>query len=67
MSTFDEFGLKIEIQKAIKELGFETPTPIQAETIPHLMSSDQDIIATAQTGREDSSVWIAGYPFSRWW
>jgi ATP-dependent RNA helicase DeaD len=50
MSTFDEFGLKIEIQKAIKELGFETPTPIQAETIPHLMSSDQDIIATAQTG-----------------
>ncbi len=50
MSTFNNFGLNIEILKAIKELGFETPTPIQAETIPLLMSSSQDIIATAQTG-----------------
>ena len=50
MNTFENFGLQKEIQKAIKELGFETPTPIQAETIPLLMSSDQDIIATAQTG-----------------
>jgi len=50
MSTFNDFGLNIEILKAIKELGFETPTPIQAETIPLLMSSSQDIIATAQTG-----------------
>ena len=50
MSTFNDFGLNIEILKAIKELGFETPTPIQAETIPLLMASSQDIIATAQTG-----------------
>ena len=50
MSTFNDFGLNIEILKAIKELGFETPTPIQAKTIPLLMSSSQDIIATAQTG-----------------
>ena len=40
MNTFENFGLQKEIQKAIKELGFETPTPIQAETIPLLMSSD---------------------------
>ena len=36
--------------RAIKELGFEDPTPIQAKTIPHLISSKQDLIATAQTG-----------------
>ena len=31
-------------------MGFKTPTPIQAKTIPHLMNSNQDLIATAQTG-----------------
>jgi ATP-dependent RNA helicase DeaD len=31
-------------------MGFETPTPIQAKTIPHLMASAHDLIATAQTG-----------------
>ena len=50
MSTFENFGLHQNIITAVHELGFETPTPIQSETIPHLMSSQQDIIATAQTG-----------------
>lgn len=50
MSDFVETGLKEEIVKAITELGFETPTPIQAKTIPHLLDSDQDLIALAQTG-----------------
>ncbi|MBT3501777.1 MAG: DEAD/DEAH box helicase [Candidatus Marinimicrobia bacterium] len=50
MSTFTQFDLKPEILKAIQEIGFVTPTPIQAETIPKLMSSNQDIIGTAQTG-----------------
>ena len=50
MKTFENFGLDPKIQTAIKELGFEQPTPIQAETIPQLMTSNQDIIATAQTG-----------------
>ena len=50
MSTFKNFGLHQNILTAVHELGFETPTPIQSETIPHLMSSHQDIIATAQTG-----------------
>ena len=51
MSTFENFGLHQNIIKAVHELGFESPTPIQSETIPHLMSSQQDIIATAQTGK----------------
>jgi len=50
MSTFENFGLHQNILTAVHELGFETPTPIQSKTIPHLMSSHQDIIATAQTG-----------------
>ncbi len=50
MSDFVETGLKEEIIKAIGEIGFETPTPIQAKTIPHLLTSDQDLIALAQTG-----------------
>ena len=50
MSTFENFNLHQQILTAIKELGFEQPTPIQVETIPLLLSSNQDIIATAQTG-----------------
>ena len=50
MGTFENFGLRQNIITAVHELGFETPTPIQSETIPNLMSSHQDIIATAQTG-----------------
>ena len=40
----------LELSKGIKELGFEQPTPIQNKVIPHLLSSKQDLIATAQTG-----------------
>ena len=50
MNSFTNTGLKPEILKPIKELWFEKPTPIQAQTIPHLMSSNQDWIGSAQTG-----------------
>ena len=50
MNTFNEIGLQEEILKAIHELGFEKPTPIQAEAIPHLLNSHQDLMALAQTG-----------------
>ncbi len=48
--TFEETGLKPEILKAIAEMGFENPTPIQEVTISHLISSTQDLVALAQTG-----------------
>ena len=47
---FSFLSLKNELSKGIKELGFEQPTPIQNKVIPHLLSSKQDLIATAQTG-----------------
>lgn len=50
MITFDQFGLNSQILKAISELGFENPTPIQEKVIPHLLESTQDLIGLAQTG-----------------
>lgn len=50
MSTFKELGLRDEVIEAITELGYETPTPIQAESIPQVLSSKKDVIALAQTG-----------------
>jgi len=50
MNYFTETGLQNPILDAVQELGFETPTPIQAKTIPHSLTSDQDLIAFAQTG-----------------
>ncbi len=50
MDNFKQTRLHPDILKSITEMGFETPTPIQAKTIPHLMASAHDLIATAQTG-----------------
>lgn len=49
VSTFAELGLSEATLKAISELGYEEPTPIQARTI-HLMLNNTDVIAQAQTG-----------------
>jgi ATP-dependent RNA helicase DeaD len=48
--TFIELGLKSEVLKSLQELGFETPTPIQAEAIPHLLKENSDFVGLAQTG-----------------
>ena len=50
MSTFSDIGLNKEILDAISDLGFETPTEIQAQVIPQSLTDNQDIIALAQTG-----------------
>ena len=50
MKTFKETGLNKNLLEAISKLGFESPTPIQEKTIPILMESTKDIIATAETG-----------------
>lgn len=48
--TFDQLGLDSEILSAIAELGFVTPTPVQAAVIPRLLGSQRDIVGLAQTG-----------------
>ncbi len=50
MRTFEELGIAPDIRRAIEELGFELPMPVQEEVIPHLLSGTPDIIALAQTG-----------------
>ena len=50
MISFQETGLQAGILDAVRDLGFDEPTPIQAKTIPHLLTSDRDLIAFAQTG-----------------
>lgn len=50
MSLFSELGLKPELCSAVEQMGYTTPTPIQSQVIPQLISSDDDVIALAQTG-----------------
>jgi len=47
--TFDSLGLSPEILKAVGESGYTTPTPIQAQGIPHVLQR-RDVIGIAQTG-----------------
>lgn len=47
--TFSQLGLDDTLTNALSELGYETPTPIQAKSIPILLNG-QDILAQAQTG-----------------
>ena len=49
-NRFEELGIEQRIVKAITELGFENPTPIQEETIPVLLSGKKDLVGLAQTG-----------------
>lgn len=47
--SFEKLGLNIHLLKAIKEQGYETPTPIQSQAIPIILEK-KDILAGAQTG-----------------
>ena len=50
MKTFEELGICPVILKAITEMGYENPMPVQEEVIPHLLSENTDMVALAQTG-----------------
>ncbi len=47
--TFDDLSLSDAVMKAVKKVGYETPSPIQAEIIPHVLEG-KDVIGQAQTG-----------------
>ena len=47
--TFDDLNLAPAIMKAVREQGYESPTPIQAQAIPAVLAG-QDLLAGAQTG-----------------
>jgi ATP-dependent RNA helicase DeaD len=50
MNAFEALGLNEQLVQSITELGFETPTPIQEQAIPVLLSGTMDFVGLAQTG-----------------
>lgn len=50
MKTFEELCIAPAIRKAIEEMGYENPMPVQEEVIPYLLGDNNDLIALAQTG-----------------
>ncbi|MBV1706466.1 MAG: DEAD/DEAH box helicase [Hyphomicrobiales bacterium] len=49
MTSFNDFGLSAPILKALADEGYVTPTPIQAQALPHVLAG-KDILGIAQTG-----------------
>ncbi len=49
ITAFNQFALNDALLKALDEVGYETPSPIQAQTIPVLLAG-KDVIGQAQTG-----------------
>lgn len=50
MKNFEELGVSPEIRKAIEEMGYVSPMPVQEEVIPYLLGENNDVVALAQTG-----------------
>ncbi len=49
MKTFEDLNLSKQLYQAIDDLGFEEPTPVQAESCPVILSG-RDVVGIAQTG-----------------
>lgn len=50
VNPFIGLGVDPQLVKAIEELGFDSPMPIQEKVIPHLLSKEGDVVGLAQTG-----------------
>lgn len=48
--SFEDLGVEPRLLKAIGEMGFEMPMPIQEMVIPHLLEKEGDVVGLAQTG-----------------
>lgn len=55
--TFPDLGLSDEVCKAISEAGYETATPIQQKSIPHVLMG-KDLLGTAQTGTGKTAAFL---------
>lgn len=55
--TFEELGITPEVLATVREIGFEHPTPIQAEVIPAAIAG-RDLIALAQTGSGKTAAFV---------
>ncbi len=50
MTEFEELGVNEPLRRAIEEMGFERPMPVQEKVIPGLLHGEHDLVALAQTG-----------------
>ncbi|HEY5823582.1 MAG TPA: DEAD/DEAH box helicase, partial [Cyclobacteriaceae bacterium] len=50
MKNFETLGLSKGLVESVQLLGFETPTPIQEQAIPVLLTGNRDFVGLAQTG-----------------
>jgi ATP-dependent RNA helicase RhlE len=55
--TFDSLGLHPDLLRAVRDLGFERPTPIQAQAIPPILAG-RDVIGCAQTGTGKTAAFV---------
>lgn len=55
-NTFEELGIITPILKALTEMGFETPTPVQKEAIPHILNQ-KDLTVMSKTGSGKTAVY----------
>ncbi|OBX24627.1 ATP-dependent RNA helicase DeaD [Gelidibacter algens] len=60
MNTFQDLGLNDDLLRAITDMGFETPSDVQAKAIPILLEKDTDLVALAQTGTGKTAAF--GFP-----
>jgi ATP-dependent RNA helicase RhlE len=56
-ATFADFGLAVPLNRALEAAGYITPTPIQAQAIPHLIAG-RDILGLAQTGTGKTAAFV---------
>jgi len=57
-TKFEDLNLNSNVLKALEDMGFETPTPIQEQAIPILLDSDLDFVGQAQTGTGKTAAFV---------
>ena len=55
--SFDNLGLSPELLRAVTQLGYTEPTPVQRESIPHVLAG-RDLLAGAQTGTGKTAAFV---------
>ena len=58
IKSFDDFGFSAIISEAIRAKGYETPSPIQAQAIPVLLSKGGNLVGKAQTGTGKTAAFV---------
>ena len=62
MNTFNDFNLSKQLENAIADLGFTSPTPIQEKAFPVILSG-KDVVGIAQTGTGKTFAYMLPIPY----